>query len=132
MPYIVAATKRTADKFYNDPYPDDLDGPDVTHRAVAMLEMDRCLKCGKRDDGERDWGILHAESCDGLTPGQARLPESGGTITLPDGTIEVSEVEWHDLYTLAGAPIPLAEMRWPPSPKQRAAIINAYNARQEA
>lgn len=46
--------------------------------AVAVEDDDRCPKCGRRDDGLRDWGLVHAESCDGLTPRQASaLP--GGT-----------------------------------------------------
>jgi hypothetical protein len=65
------------------------------------------------------------------------LPESGGSISLPDGSeIVVEATEWRELVAAVepGEGIPAAGSagaRWP-TPEQKVAILAAYNAGQLA
>lgn len=58
------------------------------------------------------------------------LPESGGTITLPDGTvIEVEQKAWRYLALAAGLPVSVAE-RADDDGRLHQRILDAFNAQE--
>jgi hypothetical protein len=86
----------------------------VSRRAVATLE-------------EARRGLLKTD--DSLYATAMSLPESGGTITLPDGTvIEVRRVMWADLIAEAARESGITKGMPPAEWQPR--ILDAYNARQ--
>jgi hypothetical protein len=99
MPFII--TTKKGEKYYADPYPDDLDGPDPHPVAVATLDEARGYAVNvwyAAEPGDRDeHSLARRDAC-------LRIPESGGTIgPLPDGTtIEVERVEPSVLGLRAG------------------------------
>lgn len=96
----------------------------ASHRAVATLEEAHREVVPLVTAG--GWG-------GDVFPQVARaLPESGGTIVLPDGTVEVRPRTWEQLATDAGIP------SWGPDAqrcyqayhrdKARKRVLDAYNA----
>jgi hypothetical protein len=110
MPYIV--TTRRPDRSYDhEVLGEDRGG--VSRHAVATLEEAQDHIYSVCAEGETDDEII-ADEID-------RMPEQGGTITLPDGTvIEVEQTRWIDLIHASTATTDSSDQ----------AILDAYNARQ--
>jgi hypothetical protein len=132
MPYIVT-TKRKCDSCWDGrpkwagtmPAPPcgacGGSGESVSRRAVATLEEAQDHIYSVCAEGETDDEII-ADEID-------RMPEQGGTITLPDGTvIEVEQTMWADLIAEAAGASGVTEGMDAAETQQR--ILDAYNARQ--
>lgn len=116
MPYIVTTKRHHA--ITADPGCDDLIA--VSRRAVATLE-------------EAFNNVPPAvRSTLGLLDKLLALPESGGTVRLPDGTvIEVDRLTWVELAVTAKMDRPrLAAYDALNSRRARRRIIDAFNASQ--
>lgn len=95
----------------------------IASRAVATLEEDELKRrlFNWREGDELD--SREALLLDAIVT--AQLPEDGGTIALPDGTvIEVTAIGWEAFAELVDEPVF--------GDDQNAALIDAYNARQTA
>lgn len=118
-PYIVT-TKR-------QPHPLAFANELETRRAVATLDEARRL-------------VLRTIDRHGARQRDRRaacgLPGSGGTVTLPDGTvIELKTTTWYVLWKTwrnPGLPSPILESAVAGDPDAQQRILDAYNARRSA
>jgi hypothetical protein len=92
----------------------------LSRQAVATLEEARGVVAGLAEAGRRGREDVLAAI--------GSLPESGGTITLPDGTvIEVEPIGWRELVKVADLPA----IYWMAFEHEKA-ILDAFNAREQA
>lgn len=128
MPFLITTTRPEDGEFLNpvngqsEPYGQ---ANVVSRRAVATLEEAATIP----GDAIRQWrdAVPSREKWNAayeLLRAAENLPESGGTVSLPDGTtIEVEPISWRDLRIAAG----YEEIHSDTGRK----IVAAYNAAQE-